>query len=150
MTPLDLRFALRRLRRHLPASLAAALTLALGIAAVTALFSVVRAVLLRPPPFRDPAALAVVRLHPLTSPTARFEVSYPDYRDWRAAARGFQDLAAVQTALGRTVLEAGGSPAPPPAPWSPATSSTFSAPVPPSAARSAPTTTAPAPSRCWS
>ena len=68
MTSLDLRFALRRLRRHLSASLAAVLTLALGIAAVTALFSVVRAVLLRPPPFRDPAALVVVRPHPVSRP----------------------------------------------------------------------------------
>jgi putative ABC transport system permease protein len=110
MTPLDLRFALRRLRRHLPASLAAALTLALGLAAVTALFSVVRAVLLRPPPFQDPAALVVVRPHLANQADGRLEVSYPDYRDWRATARGFQDLAAVQTALGRTVLETGGEP----------------------------------------
>ena len=57
MTASDLRFALRRLRRHAAASIAATLTLALGVGAVTALFSVVRAVLLRPPPFRAPHEL---------------------------------------------------------------------------------------------
>jgi putative ABC transport system permease protein len=96
MTPLDLRCALRRLGRHLPASPAAALTLALGIAAVTALFSVVRAVLLRPPPFRDPATLAAVRPHPPSRPDGRLEVSYPDYR--AAAPRSWSREARHSTA----------------------------------------------------
>ena len=47
MTASDLRFALRRLRRHRSTSLAGVLTLALGVGAVTALYSVVQAVLLR-------------------------------------------------------------------------------------------------------
>ena len=68
MTASDLRFALRRHRRHGAASIAATLTLALGVGAVTALFSVVRAVLLRPPPFRAPHELVAVDLHPAARP----------------------------------------------------------------------------------
>ena len=105
MTASDLRFALRRLRRHAAASIAATLTLALGVGAVTALFSVVRAVLLRPPPFRAPHELVAVDLHPAVRPETRLEISYPDFRDWRARSRSFQDLAAHQTALGRVVWE---------------------------------------------
>ena len=112
MTASDLRFALRRFRRHGSASIAAALTLALGVGAVTALFSVVRAVLLRPPPFRAPHELVAVDLHPAGRPESRFEISYPDFRDWRARSRSFQDLAAHQTALGRVVWEGGGEPVP--------------------------------------
>jgi putative ABC transport system permease protein len=112
MTPTDTRFALRRLRRHGSASLAAALTLALGVGAVTALFSVVRAVLLRPPPFRAPHELVVVDLHPAGRPDTRLEISYPDFRDWRARSRSFRDLAAHQTAIGRVVWEGGGEPVP--------------------------------------
>jgi putative ABC transport system permease protein len=112
MTLADLRFALRRLHRHFAVSLAAVLTLALGIGAVTALFSVVQAVLLRPPPFRAPAELVSVGTYPAGRPENRFEISYPDFRDWRARSRSFQDLAAYQTALGRVVWESGGDPVP--------------------------------------
>ena len=112
MTLADLRFALRRLHRHFAVSLAAVLTLALGIGAVTALFSVVQAVLLRPPPFRAPAELVSVGTYPAGRPENRFEISYPDFRDWRARSRSFQDLAAYQTALGRVVWESGGEPVP--------------------------------------
>ena len=112
MTLADLRFALRRFHRHFAVSLAAVLTLALGIGAVTALFSVVQAVLLRPPPFRAPAELVSVGTYPAGRPENRFEISYPDFRDWRARSRSFQDLAVYQTALGRVVWESGGEPVP--------------------------------------
>jgi putative ABC transport system permease protein len=112
MTAPDLRFALRRLRRHRSASLAAVLTLGLGVGAVTALFSVVQAVLLRPPPFRAPHELVAVDLHPAARPENRFEISYPDFRDWRERSRSFQDLAAHQTAIGRVVWEDEGEPVP--------------------------------------
>ncbi len=54
----------------------------------------------------------MVEPHARDQPDSRLEVSYPDYRDWRAATRSFQDLAAVQTALGRVVWEGGGEPVP--------------------------------------
>ncbi len=65
----DLRFALRRLHRHFSASLAAVLTLALGIGAVTALYSVVQSVLLRPPPFAAPDDLVAVMPHSRARPS---------------------------------------------------------------------------------
>ena len=92
--------------------MAAALTLGLGVGAVTALFSVVHGVLLRPPPFQAPAELVAVDLHPAGRPENRLEVSYPDFRDWRERSRSFQDLAAHQTAIGRAVWEGDGEPAP--------------------------------------
>ena len=112
MTSPDLRFAIRRLFRHRSASLAAVLTLALGIGAVTALFSTVRPVLLTPPPFRAPEELVQVEVAARDQPASRLEVSYPDYRDWRREVRSFQDIAALQTALGRVVWEDGGEPVP--------------------------------------
>ena len=51
-------------------------------------------------------------LHPAGRPETRLEISYPDYRDWRARSRSFQDLAAHQTALGRVVWEGDGEPVP--------------------------------------
>ena len=149
MTLADLRFALRRLHRHFAVSLAAVLTLALGIGAVTALFSVVQAVLLRPPPFRAPAELVSVGTYPAGRPENRFEISYPDFRDWRARSRSFQDLAAYQTALGRVVWESGGEPVPAAGSWSRDTSSTCSAPAPRSGGRWNRPTTGPVPGS-WS
>ena len=150
MTASDLRFALRRLRRHAAASIAATLTLALGVGAVTALFSVVRAVLLRPPPFRAPHELVAVDLHPAARPETRLEISYPDFRDWRARSRSFQDLAAHQTALGRVVWEGGGEPVPAAGFMSRATFSISWVSARRSVARWSPPTTGPAPRRCWS
>lgn len=88
----DLAYALRALRSAPGFALVALLTLALGIGANTAIFSVVRAVLLRPLPF--PAAERVVRVwhaNPAAN-EARSQLSEPDFIDWRAASKSFASL----------------------------------------------------------
>ena len=77
----------------------AILTLALGIGANTAIFSVVNAVLLRPLPFRDPARL-VLALEKNPSFTTVSSISYLNYLDWRDQSSSFESLEASRgTAL---------------------------------------------------
>jgi putative ABC transport system permease protein len=89
----DLRFAVRLLGRQRAFAAAVVATLALGIGANTAIFSVVDGVLLRSLPYRDPSRLVRVwSANPRG--IARNSVSPPDYFDWRDEARGFDALAA--------------------------------------------------------
>ncbi len=87
----DLRFALRQLRKSPGFSLIAVITLALGIGANTAMFSVVHAVLLRPLPYPD--AGRIMALYESAPGQARVSLSFPDYVDWRRDNTVFQDLA---------------------------------------------------------
>lgn len=88
----DLRLALRMLARHPAFTLVAVLTLALSIAANTAIFSVVNAVLLSPLPFpeQDRLVLAWTRL----PSTPRWTVAPANFLDWRAQGDVFDGLAA--------------------------------------------------------
>jgi predicted permease len=88
----DLKLALRRLRAAPAFAIAAVLTLALGIGANTAIFSVVNAVLLRPLPFPDPGQLYAVYSANRTAGMMRASVSPVDVDDWRAARRQIADL----------------------------------------------------------
>jgi len=90
----DLRFAARSLRKQPGFTLLATLTLAIGIGASTAMFTIVNAVLLRPLEYRDPERLVVVRE---ISPTGRgFGATSPaNYTDWREQSRSFSALAAA-------------------------------------------------------
>jgi len=86
----DVRFAARSLARTPAFTIAAALALALGIGATTAILSVVNGVLLRPLPYADSDRLMVI-LHRGQDPVA------PDnFLDWRAQTRRFSDLAAAE------------------------------------------------------
>src|SRR3982751_5716372 len=87
----DLRYALRMLAKQPAFTAIAALTLALGIGANTAIFSVVNALLLRPLPYPHSEKLVLLRERSQTFDSG--SVSYPNYLDWRAAQRGFTDLA---------------------------------------------------------
>jgi putative ABC transport system permease protein len=96
----DLRYALRTLTRWPGFTAVVVLTLALGIGANAAIFSVVNAVLLRPLPFEDPDRLVFVLGTPTDGDSAKVGrgSSYPDYADIRDRARSFTQLAVVSVA----------------------------------------------------
>jgi putative ABC transport system permease protein len=89
----DLRYAVRQLVRNRGFTIVAVLTLTLGIGANTAIFSVIRGVLLRPLPFPEPKRLM---LGVETIGQVRSGVSAPDFNDWRAQSRTL-DLGAFAT-----------------------------------------------------
>ena len=91
----DLRYALRSLRKAPAFTTAAVLTLALGIGANTAIFSVVDGVLLRSSPFEDIARLMVIWETDRKSGTTREPASVPDYLDFRERTARFGELAAM-------------------------------------------------------
>jgi predicted permease len=87
----DIRYALRTLRKNLAFSVVATVTLALGIGANTAIFSVIKAVMLRPLPYKDPGGLAL-----LTDGT-----TYPDFEIWKSQTQIFEDMAVYYRLGGR-------------------------------------------------
>jgi putative ABC transport system permease protein len=92
----DLRYALRSLRRQPSFAITAILTLALGIGATTAIFSVVNAIVLRPLPYGDPdRVVAVTNLWTKTG-LRGITVSAPDFYDWQEQSRSFESLAFFQ------------------------------------------------------
>ena len=92
----DLRFAVRRLLGSPTFTLGAVISLALGIGATTAIFSVVDGVLLRPAPFPHMDRLAMVWETDRQSGTTHEPGSVPDYIDYRARSRQFAQLTAFQ------------------------------------------------------
>ena len=90
----DLRFGVRILRTNLGFSLTVILTLALGIAANTAIFSVVNAVLLRPLPYRDPERLVAVRETKLPE-ISDSQLSQETFLDYQRQNKVFEQLEAI-------------------------------------------------------
>jgi predicted permease len=108
----DLRFGIRTQRQTPAFTAVAILTLALGIGANTAIFSVVRAALLRPLPYAQPDRLITLgevrseeELSQALSPES-WNASYPDYLDWRKQSKTFESLAGF-TGDGFTLRGAG-------------------------------------------
>jgi putative ABC transport system permease protein len=87
----DLRFAFRQLRKSPGFTFIAVLTLALGIGANTAIFSVIYAVLLQPLPYPDGDRIVILTETDSNQP--QISVSYPDYLDWKGANTVFENLA---------------------------------------------------------
>jgi predicted permease len=86
----DIRYALRMLRRSPGFTAVAVLTLALGIGANTAIFSILEAIVLAPLPYRDAERLVVVFQSNPNSPG--IPPSGPDFQDWRRNARSFEQM----------------------------------------------------------
>lgn len=89
----DLRYGLRVLRKSPGFTAVALLTLALGIGANTAIFSVVDALLLKPLPYRDAGRLVMVWEHHSPSGDEHNVASPPDFLDWQAQNQAFASMA---------------------------------------------------------
>jgi putative ABC transport system permease protein len=94
----DLRYALRMLAKSPAFTAVAVVTLALGIGANSAIFSVVDTVLLRPLPFPHPDQLVMIWGTFTREPEARETDSFPDFYDYRAQNRSFTAMAAYASA----------------------------------------------------
>jgi putative ABC transport system permease protein len=89
----DLRYAVRSLRRQPGFALSAIGTLAVGIGATAAIFTIVNAVVLRPLPYPEPERMVAV-LNFFSARGARSaSISAPDFNDWREQSRSFDALA---------------------------------------------------------
>ena len=106
----DLVYAGRTLRKNPAFTLTAVLTIALGIGASTAIFSVVNAVLLQPLPYGNAERLMVIWGDMRNRHVVDFPFSPPDYDDLRKAATTFDDFAAVATGRQPLSSESGGEP----------------------------------------
>ena len=99
----DVRHGARSLLQRPGFTLVAVLTLALGIGASTAIFTVVDAVLLRPLPYDDPERLVILWLDNRVQGVDDDVTSYPNYEDWRDEGKSFASMAAyVQPQLNLT------------------------------------------------
>ncbi len=93
----DITYAIRILAKSPGFAIVAILTLALGIGASTAIFSVLDGVVLAPLRYKDPDRLVALALYNRTLGYAT-ELSYPDFLDWQRNAQSFEPLAALTAA----------------------------------------------------
>ncbi len=109
MEPLwkDFLYSLRILRNRPMFTAITALSLALGIGANTAIFSVVNAVMLRPLPYREPERLVMLWEHNLKSGRDRGRVAPDNFFEWRNNNRVFEEIAAVAAHDQKTLTGAG-------------------------------------------
>jgi len=97
----DIRFALRTLLKSPGFTAVAVLTLALGIGATTAIFSIVNGIVLRPLPYTEPDRLVMVWEHNDTF--GRLAAAWTNFLDWRTESRSFEAIASFR-GLSGTVL----------------------------------------------
>lgn len=104
----DIRIGVRSLARTPGFVVTAVLTLALGTGATTAVFTVVRGVLLKQPPYPEPEQLVVLRER--NEAGHEIAVSRPNFDDWRRSASSFEHLATLPGASGETTVLGGVEP----------------------------------------
>ncbi|MFQ5694683.1 MAG: ABC transporter permease, partial [Terriglobia bacterium] len=94
----DLKYGARMLAKSPGFTAVAVLTLALGIGANTAIFSVVNAILLKPLPFQQPDQLVYIQETARRETVESRPLSYPNFLDWRARSKSFSGMAALDSA----------------------------------------------------
>jgi hypothetical protein len=98
----DIRYAMRQLGRAPGFTVAAVLTLALGIGANAAIFSAVYALLLKSLPFQSADRIVgIYETHPQVAAGA--EVTFPDYLDWRRQQKSFEQVSAYSSSAPETL-----------------------------------------------
>lgn len=102
----DVRYGARMLMKRPGFTIIAVLTLALGIGANTAIFTVINAVMLRPLPYPEEERLVVLRENRTDAPWEDRGVSYPNFRDWEKRVRSFSSMGIIQL-TDVTVVEGG-------------------------------------------
>jgi putative ABC transport system permease protein len=106
----DFRFGLRRLRRTPLFTAAVLVTLSTAIAANVAVFSAVRAILLRPMPIRQPDRLVLAQETAAGKGMSISEVSHRNFVDWRAQNQTFESMAAIGSTNASYVIDRDGRP----------------------------------------
>jgi putative ABC transport system permease protein len=101
----DLRYAVRTLSRNPGFTLVSTLTLALGIGASTAIFSVAYGVSLRPLPYSKPDRLIRIHEANLANRQPRHPVAPPTFYEWRAGARSIETLALYSEVFTRFLVD---------------------------------------------
>lgn len=101
----DVRYSIRSLLKHPGFTALAVITLALGIGANTAIFSLINSLILLPPPIKEPDQVVALWKTPVGSQTEGF-VSYLDLQDWRTRNHSFEDIAGHKS-QGYTFLNQG-------------------------------------------
>ena len=93
----DFRYGMRQLRKSPGFALVAVLTLAIGIGANTAVFSVIDTVLLRALPYHEPDRLMLISETESVAPNDELGVAAQEYLDYRDQNRSFSDVAAFES-----------------------------------------------------
>jgi putative ABC transport system permease protein len=93
----DIRYGARMLRKNPGLTFVAALSLSLGIGAVSTIFSFINGTMLRPLPYRNPERLVIVDETALKRGVPSMSVSYPNFLDWRAQNKSFEDIGCYTT-----------------------------------------------------
>src|SRR5262245_19174985 len=99
----DFSYSLRMLRKYPIYTAIAALSLALGIGANSAIFSVINAVLLRPLPYREPERLVMVWEHDIKNGRDQVRASPNNFFQWQRNKHVFEEMAAVDSVSKKTL-----------------------------------------------